>query len=174
MDPDVTIPFAPVPPEKRRRARWLLPAELLLYAVLIGVAILGGSMNSGIHRMMAELGQALSWSLFTAAVGAAGLGLALAELFCGLDWPNRKIQMICQARMWTAAFGILSWVILAVTIFADADVTKAQFPLVLGPIFVFFHLWSIFSVLEVAVILDPTKDTRDHESRLQRNGLAPH
>lgn len=171
MQQDLTMMIGKRPARMFRMRIWLL-AEMVLFAFLIGLALIGGMINSGMHRMLADLHQVLGWSMTAAAVGAAGLGFALVEWFWGEHWDDRRIKWVCQARMWSAAIAIICWAVPAVTIYAEADLTLVQFPLVFGPIAIFFHLASGIAVRQVVVLLDPSKDTRTLEARLERNRLA--
>ncbi len=170
QDLDQTVPFAKA--SRMFRARIMLPLELGFFSILLGVAFIGGAMDSGIHRMMVQLDQARAWDAATWSIGSFGLGCALVEWFCGEHWPDRFIRLASLARMWAAAAAIVAWGVLAHAIFFYADASKAQFPLVLGPICAFFHLWSGYSVRQVSVLLDPEKDTRPLEEKIASRRLA--
>lgn len=158
--------------KEESRARITLLLDMALFAWLIGLAIIGGIMNSGIHRMLEGIGQAHSLILVIAAVGAWGLGLALVEWFWGKSWPDDTVRCFYRARFWAAGFAILTWIVLASTIYLDADVSNAQFPLVFGPVCCLFHFISGGLTLRSAILIDPAKDTRVYEARRERDPFA--
>lgn len=157
--------------EKLQRARVVLPLEMAMHSLLFGMAILAGAINSGIYRMFDEQSNTTAWvaapwiwALSVGVVALWGLMLAIGEWFFGEDWINADVNTSCHMRSIASFFGVFAWLDLGITVYGYMDANKAEFPLVFGPIFIFFHGVCFCYARRVIVILDPAKDTTKYEA----------
>lgn len=171
-DPEATVPASFTKAEKLQRARVVLLLEMGMHSFLFGIALLGGAMDSGIYRMYAEQSQTTPWvadprwwALGVGTIALWGLLLAVVEWFVGEKWINADISTSCKMRAIASFCGMIAWLDLMMTVVGHLDQSKALFPLVYGPMGMFFYGVCFIFARRVIVILDPKKDTRHYEKK---------
>jgi hypothetical protein len=154
------------------RAGDILLLEALLFAIQVGMAIIGAVLDSGVHRLLAAQGLVAGWGVTVGVIGVGGITLALGEWIYGLDWNVHQLRAAYFLRFWCSLCSIVAWAYLAHALYFFTDFNKALFPLVLAPIFIAFHACCCYVLRRESVILDPQKNTRNLESEIDRRRVS--
>lgn len=153
------------------RPRDFLISEMILFCFQIGMMLIIAVLDSGIHRMLYSDEIMSGWSHIAGFVGLVGFWLSFIEWGWGPRWDEHRLRNSYLIRMWASLFSTALWAFLIYAIYFHADINKAIFPIVFGPICIFFHFWSALILRRECVILDPQKDTAKLEEAIERRHI---
>lgn len=148
-----------------------LVAEMGFFALLLGMAFIAGVLDSGVHRMLNEIELLHSWSPVVCAISMIGVAASSGEWYCGREWLPTKRKSVYFIRMWCSLFAVVQWAVLIAVVYYNSEVQKATFPLVLGPVCIFFHGWFAFVTRREGILVDPAKNTNLYEAKIDRRQI---
>lgn len=144
------------------RTRYLLPMELLLYAIVAHLAIVAVLPRGVIRTLLASWGMTAEWVASFGLIGAVGLTLAATEWFMGVGWRDHALEWSCRLRSWCAIAAAAAGVVCARISY------KLDLPFLLGLscFVILFALWSWWGNRRATILLSPEYSTTECEKRM--------
>ncbi|HEX6992391.1 MAG TPA: hypothetical protein VF151_10915 [Gemmatimonadales bacterium] len=154
---------------KRMRSRYLLPMEMVAFAMLSVLGLRGGLGAGYLHQLLDRPGDAEPWSwlLSVGLIGFCGIAVSSAEWWLGESWDNGLLRRVIYTRMWLSGLAFVMWLyaVYEVAVIQDHWVMLS---VVWSAIAVCpFHLWSWWVNYRTHCILNPTMRTSRLENRLE-------
>lgn len=154
---------------KKMRSRYLLPMEMVAFAVLTVLGLRGGFGQGYLHSLLERPGDAEPWSwlLSVGLIGIFGMLVSASEWWFGMGWDNGRLRRIIYTRMWLSGLAVVMW------LYAVYEVALIQdrwmmLSVVWSAIAVCpFHSWSWWVNYRTHCILNPKMRTSHLENRLE-------
>lgn len=153
---------------KKTRSRYLLPMEMVAFAVLATLGLRGAIGPGHLHALLALPGDADPWTWLWSVglIGFAGMAVSSAEWWLGESWDNGLLRRVIYTRMWLSGLAIIMWVyaVYELAVIQERWVVLSVFwsAIAVCP----FHLWSWWVNYRTHCILNPKMRTSRLETRL--------
>lgn len=150
----------------KHATRYLIPVELLVYAMLFVLA-LGGAFGSGLlHETLLDRDESVTWFLVIGSISLTAFGVSLSEWLWGSDWEDRQLRRWLILRKWAALLGM---VICSYALFTMIQTPRGLHVFVVAwgaAVMGVFLGWSWWVNFRAETVLDPKLPTSHLEDTL--------
>jgi hypothetical protein len=135
-------------------SRFLIPLEMYLGVQAIAWGLSGSICKGGLHNVLAQDDQSLSWGVILCSVGAAQIVLGVIEWLRGKRWDLLQIHRSVSYRAVASLVAAFAWVAAGGVLFIAAGFTAVPALTLSAPFSIAFCMWCYKENLQVRYALD--------------------